>query len=257
MKKIRYILIFCIVWFLSAFILSFMLSLFLLGKAPLPDWFSYFLLVFSSVCGILACRSWPTNYRHAKKVTPRMLRDAERLLPRTKPFTVNLLQEKLASKEPPSRLNWRTSWKKEGLSSSSRTPSGRLLGTSRDLRWSECLPSTAWMGSHLRTGALMSCEKTAFPMLRSRRMAGCKASMFSPKRTEGSTPCSAASSPCDLGGGPVQKVHAGKGIYHCQIGAVMTNRRFTQGAKDAAKETSVLLWDRDAVGEMASAAGLF
>lgn len=49
----------------------------------------------------------------------------------------------------------------------------------------------------------------------------------------------------DLGNRPVQEVNAGKTIYHCQIGAVMTNRYFTQGAKDAAEATGVLLWDRD------------
>lgn len=49
----------------------------------------------------------------------------------------------------------------------------------------------------------------------------------------------------DLGNKPIQEVHTGKAIYHCQIGAVITNRHFTQGGKDAAKATGVLLWDRD------------
>lgn len=49
----------------------------------------------------------------------------------------------------------------------------------------------------------------------------------------------------DLGNKPVQEVNTGKAIYGCQIGAVMTNRYFTQGGKDAAKATGVLLWDRD------------
>lgn len=51
----------------------------------------------------------------------------------------------------------------------------------------------------------------------------------------------------DLGNSPVQEVTAGKSMpqYHCQIGAVMTNRHFTKGAKDLADATGTLLWDRD------------
>lgn len=54
----------------------------------------------------------------------------------------------------------------------------------------------------------------------------------------------------DLGNKPVQEVHAGKNIYHCQVGAVMTNRYFTSGAKELAEATGVLLWDRDKLMEM-------
>lgn len=54
----------------------------------------------------------------------------------------------------------------------------------------------------------------------------------------------------DLGNKPVQEVNAGKAIYRCQIGAVMTNRYFTQGAKEAAEATGVLLWDRDKLNDM-------
>lgn len=60
----------------------------------------------------------------------------------------------------------------------------------------------------------------------------------------------------DLGNKPVQEVYTGKSVYRCQIGAVMTNRHFTQGAKDAAEATGVLLWDRDAVERMANKAGM-
>lgn len=49
----------------------------------------------------------------------------------------------------------------------------------------------------------------------------------------------------DLGNKPVQEVNTGKAIYHCQIGAVITNRHFTHGGKEAAEATGVLLWDRD------------
>lgn len=49
----------------------------------------------------------------------------------------------------------------------------------------------------------------------------------------------------DLGNKPVQEVHAGKNMYHCQVGAVLTNRHFTSGAVELATATGVLLWDRD------------
>ena len=49
----------------------------------------------------------------------------------------------------------------------------------------------------------------------------------------------------NLGNKPVQEVAAGKNLYHCQIGAVMTNRYFTDGAKELAEANGILLWDRD------------
>lgn len=54
----------------------------------------------------------------------------------------------------------------------------------------------------------------------------------------------------DLGNKPVQEVYAGKEMYCCQVGVVMTNRYFTDGAKALAKQTRVLLWDRDKLQEM-------
>lgn len=49
----------------------------------------------------------------------------------------------------------------------------------------------------------------------------------------------------DLGNKPVQEVHAGKSMYNCHVGAVITNQYFTAGAKELAKATGVLLWDRE------------
>jgi restriction system protein len=60
----------------------------------------------------------------------------------------------------------------------------------------------------------------------------------------------------DLGNKPVQEVNTGKTIYRCQVGVVMTNRYFTQGAKDAAEATGILLWDRDVVQKMAELANM-
>ena len=56
----------------------------------------------------------------------------------------------------------------------------------------------------------------------------------------------------DLGNSPVQEVHAGKSMYNCHVGVVMTNRHFTSGAKELAKATGVLLWDREKLLQMMS-----
>ena len=48
-----------------------------------------------------------------------------------------------------------------------------------------------------------------------------------------------------LGNTPVQEVYAGKGMYHAQIGAVITNQSFTAGGRELAESNGVLLWDRD------------
>ena len=56
----------------------------------------------------------------------------------------------------------------------------------------------------------------------------------------------------DLGNSPVQEINTGKVIYHCHVGAVMTNRYFTKGAIEAAEATGVLLWDRDKLIEFMS-----
>lgn len=59
----------------------------------------------------------------------------------------------------------------------------------------------------------------------------------------------------DLGNTPVQEVYAGKEYYRCQVGVVMTNRHFTDGAKQLASHTRVLLWDREKIIEMLEIAG--
>ena len=56
----------------------------------------------------------------------------------------------------------------------------------------------------------------------------------------------------DLGNSPIQEVHAGKSMYNCHVGAVMTNRHFTSGAKELAEATGVLLWDREKLLQMQS-----
>lgn len=54
----------------------------------------------------------------------------------------------------------------------------------------------------------------------------------------------------NLGNTPIQEVNAGKMFYHCQVAAVITNQYFTQGAKELAEATGVLLWDRDWIHKM-------
>lgn len=49
---------------------------------------------------------------------------------------------------------------------------------------------------------------------------------------------------------PVQEIFAGKCYYNCHVGVVITNSYFTSGAKDLAKSTGILLWDRDRLMEM-------
>lgn len=58
----------------------------------------------------------------------------------------------------------------------------------------------------------------------------------------------------DLGNTPVQEVYAGKEMYRCQVGVVMTNRYFTVGAKKLAEQTRVLLWDRDKLQKLIESA---
>lgn len=53
-----------------------------------------------------------------------------------------------------------------------------------------------------------------------------------------------------LGNTPVQEVAAGKTFYGCHVGVVMTNSTFTTGAKELAKATNVLLWDRNKLEEL-------
>ena len=54
----------------------------------------------------------------------------------------------------------------------------------------------------------------------------------------------------DLGNSPIQEVYAGKEMYGCHVGVVMTNQHFTNGAKALAEKTHVLLWDRETLEKM-------
>ena len=54
----------------------------------------------------------------------------------------------------------------------------------------------------------------------------------------------------DLGNTSIQEVYAGKEMYGCHVGVVLTNRYFTKGAIELAEKTHVLLWDRDTIKKM-------
>lgn len=49
----------------------------------------------------------------------------------------------------------------------------------------------------------------------------------------------------DVGNKAVQEVFAGKSYYNCHVGVVLTNRYFTQSAKELAEKTQIFLWNRD------------
>lgn len=57
-----------------------------------------------------------------------------------------------------------------------------------------------------------------------------------------------------LGNTPVQEVCAGKSMYNCHVGVVMTNNYFTAGAKQLAEKNGILLWDRDKLQQMVGGA---
>ena len=48
-----------------------------------------------------------------------------------------------------------------------------------------------------------------------------------------------------VGNDVVQKTFAGKAFYHCDIAVVITTSSFTLKAEEYARETGVLLWDKD------------
>ena len=53
-----------------------------------------------------------------------------------------------------------------------------------------------------------------------------------------------------VGNKAVQEAYSGKEYYKCMVAAVLTNSTFTQAAVETAKETRVLLWDRDTLSKM-------
>ena len=54
----------------------------------------------------------------------------------------------------------------------------------------------------------------------------------------------------DVGNKAVQEAFAGKSYYNCHVGVVLTNRYFTQSAKDLSEKTQVFLWDRDTLNAL-------
>ncbi len=48
----------------------------------------------------------------------------------------------------------------------------------------------------------------------------------------------------------VQEIYAGRDFYHCMVGVVMTNERFTSGAAKLAEAFNILLWDGNKLEEL-------
>lgn len=48
----------------------------------------------------------------------------------------------------------------------------------------------------------------------------------------------------------VQEIYAGRDFYHCMVGVVMTNERYTSGAAKLAEAFNILLWDREKLEEL-------
>ena len=48
----------------------------------------------------------------------------------------------------------------------------------------------------------------------------------------------------------VQEIYAGRDFYHCMIGVVLTNERFTTGAAKLAEAFNILLWDGNMLEEL-------
>lgn len=260
MKVFKKILIFCATWTLTSFLILLFATLVCQkdaeGKVIAGSWYTYMISILPVACGIFACRFWPTKYQFAKKVTPAMLHEAERLIPSLDYFSISLLQRKLgiASFSVASELTDQLEEK-------------GLINRLSDFKWEIVGKGTAHKpGSMLSIDTMEGHEFEYWcaDILR-------KNDFIDVTVTQGSgdqgvdvlavkdgikyaIQCKCYSS--DLGNKPVQEVYTGKSVYRCQIGAVMTNRHFTQGAKDAAEATGVLLWDRDAVERMANKAGM-
>lgn len=60
-----------------------------------------------------------------------------------------------------------------------------------------------------------------------------------------------------VGNKPVQEVYAGKNLYNCNFGVVITNSRYTAGAIDLANATGVELWDRDTLKRLINTAKIY
>lgn len=58
----------------------------------------------------------------------------------------------------------------------------------------------------------------------------------------------------NVGNSAIQQAYAGMQHYGCQKAVVLTNRYFTNSAKELAQSTGVLLWDRDSLLSLASLA---
>lgn len=260
MKVLKKVLIFCATWFLTAFLILLFVTLICPkdadGKAIVGSWYTYLVSILPVACGIFACRFWPTKYQFAKKITPAMLHEAERLLPSLDYFSISLLQRKLGIASFPVASELTKQLEEKGLINRLPDFKWEIVGNRPAPKAGGMLSIDAMEGHDFEYWCADVLRKNGFTDVKVTQGSGDQGvDVLAVKDgIKYAVQCKCYSS--DLGNKPVQEVHTGKSIYHCQIGAVMTNRHFTQGAKDAAEATGVLLWDRDTVERMANTAGI-
>ena len=267
MKVVKNILKFCAGWLLSAALFVMIIgTLFPTdenGSLVLGEWETLITVIFiwilPIVCGIFACWVTAARYPFAKKATPKMIREAERLLPKVGYFSENYIQKALGIRFRSAAEDLALELEKRGLIKrdeynfwdivGSETDTEPEKASMRDIDLMEGHAFEYWCADVLRGNGFENVEVTQGSGDQGVDILATKDDI------KYAIQCKCYSS--DLSNKPVQEVHTGKSIYNCQIGVVMTNRDFTQGAKDAAQATGVLLWGREKVEEMAKNAGIF
>ena len=267
MKKLKKILIFSVTWFLSAFlILSLATAIFPAdenGKITVGAGYAITILVVPIACGILSAKYLSKRYYFARKVTPKMVSDAIQLLPGLEHFSVSTLQRMLEIRS--FRVAYDLAGKLEELGLVKKYPdfTWKIVRNQQDaiphqpkknmgMASVDCMEGRTfefWCADVLRKNGFNDVEVTPGSGDQGVDILAEKSGIKYAIQCK----CYAT----DLGNKPVQEVNTGKTIYHCHVGAVMTNRYFTEGAKQAADATGVLLWNRDDVKKMAEIAGVF
>lgn len=214
--------------------------------------------VLSTLIAMPFAISWAKKHPPVEELTPSMIARAVVMLPTFTQFSITYLQSRLSIKsytiasELADELERRglvkklpnCSWEilqKNNAVSSAAPASGMHIVDTMDGHAFEY-----WCADVLRKNGFMNVEVT--------RGSGDQGVDILAQKDgiKYAVQCKCYSS--DLGNKPIQEVNAGKAVYHCQIGAVMTNRYFTTGAKQAAEATGTLLWDRNTVQRMAEIA---
>lgn len=266
MKKLKTVFIFSVAWFLSALLILSLATAILPanenGKITVGAGYTITILVVPIVCGIMSVKYLSKRYYFARKVTPQMVRDAIQLLPNLEPFSISMLQRKLEIRSFNVASDLANELEELGFVKKYpdftwkiiRNQHGAIARPVQKMGMSaiDCMEGHAfefWCADILRKNGFIDVEVT--------RGSGDQGVDILAKKAGIKYAIQCKCYATDLGNKPVQEVNTGKTIYHCHVGAVMTNRYFTEGAKQAADATGVLLWNRDDVKKMAEIAGVF